>query len=342
MTFGLDYVAGPPLDAMHQAGVTFVCRYLSEVNAQTVLKLLTAGEAKMLSEAGIAIVSNYEWYATRPLEGASAGADDAHIAASQHAGCGGPADRPIYFSVDFDMTAAEESAVGAYFKGVASVIGLPRTGAYGSAGVLKYLFDNHLITWGWQTYAWSGGEWEARAHIQQYQNGVVLAGHSVDYDRATVADFGQWKVGGGTMIPQGWTDDGHTLRSPNTVPIVLGMRDFVLSHSWDKDNWALAPESSMAQLEASNKELGAGSQQVFRWTMLAYTPERGVFVEWIGVELAYQRAQYASLWNAYQKLQATPAPQPAAAPADPRVAQYAAKLAAVNLLLTQAQQAAAL
>ncbi len=143
-------------------------------------------------------------------------------------------------------------------------------------------------------------------------------------------------------IPQGWTDDGHTLRSPNGVPIVLGMRDFVLSHSWHKDNWALAPESSMAQLEASNKELGAGSQQVFRWTMLAYTPERGVFVEWIGVELSYLRAQYASLWNAYQKLQAAPAPQPVATPADPRIAQYAAKLAAVTLLLTQAQQAAAL
>src|SRR5437763_375931 len=65
VSFGLDYVAGPPIDAMHAAGVSFVCRYLSEVNAQTVSKILTAGEAKMLSEAGIAIVSNYEWYATR-------------------------------------------------------------------------------------------------------------------------------------------------------------------------------------------------------------------------------------------------------------------------------------
>jgi len=339
MTFGLDYVSGPPIADMHAAGVTFVCRYLSEVNAQTVLKILTAGEAKMLSEAGIAIVSNYEWYATRALEGASAGVADAHIAASQHAACGGEANRPIYFSVDVDVDGAQ---VADYFKGVASVIGLARTGAYGSYRVLKALFDDKLITWGWQTYAWSGGEWEARAHIQQYQNGVVLAGHSVDYDRSTADDFGQWKVGGGSMIPQGWTDDGHQLRSPNGVPIVLGMRDFVLSHSWDKDNWALAPESSMAQLEASNKELGGGSQQVFRWTMLAYTPERGVFVEWIGVELAYQRAQYASLYAAYQKLQAAPAPAQVAPPVDQRIAQYAAKLAAVNLLLTQAQQAAAL
>src|SRR6266702_4147659 len=195
MTFGLDYVSGPPIADMHAAGVTFVCRYLSEVNAQTVLKILTAGEAKMLSEAGIAIVSNYEWYATRPLEGASAGVADAHIAASQHAACGGPSNRPIYFSVDVDV---DGSQVADYFKGIASVIGKNRTGAYGSYRVLQYLFNAGLIAWGWQTYAWSYGAWEARAHIQQYQNGMTLSGHSVDYNRSIKSDFGQWRIGGGT------------------------------------------------------------------------------------------------------------------------------------------------
>ncbi len=190
MQFGLDYVSGPSPDTMKAAGVTFVCRYLSFVNLLTQIKLLTPIEAKALSAAGIDIVSNYEWYANRPLEGFASGVQDAQIAASQHAACGGPPDRPIYFSVDIDVNGAQ---VADYFKGIASVIGKARVGAYGSYRVLKYLFDMGL-TWGWQTYAWSYGAWEPRCHIQQYANGMSMSGHSVDYDRSIKSDFGQWRV----------------------------------------------------------------------------------------------------------------------------------------------------
>lgn len=196
MAFGIDYVTAPPIAAMKQAGVTFVCRYLSEVNELTKIKLLTAGEAKALSQAGISIVSNYEWYASRATESHASGVQDAQIADSQHKACGGPADRPIYFSVDEDV---DGSQCVDYFKGVASVIGLARTGAYGSYRVVQYLLNQGLIKWAWQTYAWSGGAWESRAHIQQYQNGVILDGCSVDYDRSMKPDFGQW-MQGDTMI----------------------------------------------------------------------------------------------------------------------------------------------
>lgn len=192
MGFGLDYVSGPSIDVLKSHGVTFVCRYLSFVNSLTQVKLLSANEAKTLASAGISVVSNYEWYANRALESAASGVQDAQIAASQHAACGGPLDRPIYFSVDCDC--AGEQTV-AYFKGVASVLGLARTGAYGSYRVIKYLLDNHLIAWAWQTYAWSGGQWDDRAHIRQYENGVNLAGASVDYNESRQADFGQWMPG---------------------------------------------------------------------------------------------------------------------------------------------------
>jgi hypothetical protein len=109
-----------------------------------------------------------------------------------------------------------------------------------------------------------------------------------------------------STVPAGWTDDGHTLKSPNGVPVVLGFRDYVLAHNWDKDNWALTPEGGMAKLEASNPSLGGGDQQMFRMSMLGYTPARGVFEEWLGVELDYTRKQYTALWNAYQKLLAAP------------------------------------
>ena len=192
MAFGVDYVSGPLPTDLKAAGVTFVCRYLSYVNNLTQVKLLTNTEAKALSEAGISIVSNYEWYASRATEGFASGVQDAQIAVQQHEQCGGPPDRPIYFSVD-ENVAGDQCAD--YFKGVASVSGLARTGAYGSFRVLQYLFNEGLIKWGWQTYAWSGGAWEPRAHIRQTQNGMTLAGHSVDYDESQTADFGQWMQG---------------------------------------------------------------------------------------------------------------------------------------------------
>ena len=204
MSFGLDYVSGPSvadLKAIRVDGnpITFVCRYtgyfsgykIDEVATQKG-KVLTPGEAMTLSQHGIALVSNWEWSANRAVQGHDAGVWDAGTAAKIHHACGGPSDRPIYFSVDVDVA---EQAVLAYFKGVAAAIGLHRTGAYGSYRVLHELFNAGAITWGWQTYAWSYGAWEPRAHIQQYENSMSMAGHSVDYNRSIKSDFGQWYFG---------------------------------------------------------------------------------------------------------------------------------------------------
>ena len=102
-----------------------------------------------------------------------------------------PGDRPIYFSVDFDATPQQgRAAIDAYFDGVASVLGRARTGAYGGYYVIKRLFDDGKITWGWQTYAWSGGQWDPRAQLRQTQNGVTVAGSSCDIDVATTTTSG--------------------------------------------------------------------------------------------------------------------------------------------------------
>lgn len=189
MEFGLDYTQGPSVDAHHGAGVTFVCRYLSFVNEQTRLKLLTAEEAIRLAQGGIAVVSNYEWYAERCLEGFDAGKADAQIADTQHGACGGPLDRPIYFSVDIDRDGTE---VQAYFQGINSVIDSRRIGVYGSYRVVQYLRDQGLVAWTWQTYAWSNGQWDPRNNLEQYLNSQVVGGADVDFNRSQTADFGQW------------------------------------------------------------------------------------------------------------------------------------------------------
>jgi N-acetyl-anhydromuramyl-L-alanine amidase AmpD len=99
---------------------------------------------------------------------------------------------------------------------------------------------------------------------------------------------------GGTATmgtPAGWKDDGTTLTAPNGKKVVHGFRDYVLNHNWDAANWPVDAEFGASLLESSNPSLGGGSQQLFRWTMLGYTATRGVFVEWVGQELAFCRQQ---------------------------------------------------
>jgi hypothetical protein len=306
MAFGMDYVTGPPVTELKSAGVTFVCRYLSEINPATQVKLLTPAEAKALGQAGIAIVSNYEWYGNRAAEGFVSGVADAQIAAGQHTACGGPANRPIYFSVDFDT--GTTAPIIDYFKGVASVIGLHRTGAYGSYSVIKGLFDASVIAWGWQTYAWSAGLWEPRAHIQQYSNGMSIAGLSVDYNHSIKGDFGQWIPGGEDMIPNGWAEQTVNgvvrLVCPNGHYAIAGFRNHIESDAtWNPANQLLEEEYQTDQVQLHNLSLGAGSRVTTRDKVLWYTVKQGVIDESeLGAELkacydqiAAQQAEIATL-----------------------------------------------
>lgn len=100
---------------------------------------------------------------------------------------------------------------------------------------------------------------------------------------------------GGTMVPQGWKDDGKTLTAPNGHRVVLGFRDYVLNHNWDANNQPLEEEAGRDPLEDSNPALGAGTWQPFTWTVLEYTTSRGVFEAWTGQELVKARAEIAAL-----------------------------------------------
>jgi hypothetical protein len=188
---GLDYAWSRPSSpaALKAAGYSFVARYLSY---DTSGKNLTAGEARDLFAAGIDVVSNWEWGAQDALNGYQTGVDEAQKALQLANDCGMPADRPIYFSVDFDASPDQQAAIDSYFDGVASVLGVDRTGAYAGYYVVQRLFDHGKIKWGWQTYAWSGGQWDPRAQLRQIQNGVTVAGADSDIDTSVANDFGQW------------------------------------------------------------------------------------------------------------------------------------------------------
>jgi glycoside hydrolase-like protein len=189
---GIDYAFGrPSMSALRSAGIRFVCRYLSHSPS----KNLTAAEARKLTDAGIWIVVVWETTAKRALDGRAAGAADARDARDQAHACGMPDGRPVYFAVDWDASSGQQSKINAYLDGAASVLGKDRVGIYGGYWPVKRALDGGHAAWAWQTYAWSGGRWDARAQLQQYSNGHTIGGIACDYDRAEKSDYGQWRVG---------------------------------------------------------------------------------------------------------------------------------------------------
>lgn len=202
---GLDYAGGRPAAAhIKAAGYGFVCRYLSDGGSGLPGKLLLAAEVADLQANGVDIVSNWETTGTTALNGFNAGVSDAKAAWAVHTSLGGPTDRPIYFSLDWDEAPAQDSTVDSYFQGVASVIGLQQTGAYGSYFILQRLLSAGLVTFAWQTQAWSGGNTDPRFHILQDNNAgyINIDGVQCDLDYALTDDFGQW-----SHQPNEWNDN---------------------------------------------------------------------------------------------------------------------------------------
>lgn len=68
----------------------------------------------------------------RALARYAAGRTDAQTALREEQALGVRASKPIYFAVDLNETAHQARAVASYSRGVNSVLGVRRTGAYGS------------------------------------------------------------------------------------------------------------------------------------------------------------------------------------------------------------------
>lgn len=197
---GVDYAfSRPNISQLAALGTKFACRYGGQGSTT---KHLTPDEAAALSAAGIAIVANVEGAADGLLGGWNAGVSWARSAESHFARCGMPAGRPIYLSVDFNVSSVQWPTVAKALQGAASVLGAARVGIYGGRRAIEWARRDGVAAWYWQTYAWSSGIWIAGNHIEQYLNGVTVAGGTLDLDRALPSDYGQWNVGGGDMLTQ--------------------------------------------------------------------------------------------------------------------------------------------
>lgn len=199
---GVDYAWSHPGGlAIERAGYVFACRYSSNDPSKDISRT----EADDLAAHGVWTVVVRETTANRARAGRDAGIADAKAAVARATAAGMPLGRPLYFAIDYDAPASDRAAICDYFRGVASVIGLSRTGGYGGYDQLKWLIDADLITWVWQTAAWSGGRLLPGRHIYQYARTVSLAGVSCDINEALTSDFGQW-MPGKTPIPEDTND----------------------------------------------------------------------------------------------------------------------------------------
>lgn len=173
---------------LRAAGKTFAVRYVSPNTVNHPQKTLTAAEVADCAAHGVDLCVVWETNDNRALDGYGAGHADA-LAAAGVVRSLGLDPLPIHWAIDFDATGAQ---VEAYGRGWADAIGVARCGAYGGIRPLAYLLDRQLITYAWQTYAWSAGQLEPRATAYQWLNGQTVAGNSVDLDAALAHDFGQW------------------------------------------------------------------------------------------------------------------------------------------------------
>jgi hypothetical protein len=162
-------------------GARFAASYLSTDPS----KNWTRASLRNYHATGLGTVCVWETTATRALSRFAGGRSDARAALREERALGVPTSKPVYFAVDFDETYHQAAAVASYFRGVDSVLGVRRTGAYGSYHTVRRLFDADLIRFGWQTSTWSGGRWDRRAQLEQY----AYQG-SYDWDAALTSSFG--------------------------------------------------------------------------------------------------------------------------------------------------------
>lgn len=210
----LDYSFARPDPAnIKNQGFEGVLRYLSP-NAG---KNLTAGERDALRAAGLGIGLVWEWYANRAVEGRAAGLADGKAAMDQANALGFPQYLPIYFAVDWDATPEQQGPINDYFTGVRDAMAGRKVGVYAGFYPLKRLFDAQLVQYGWQTYAWSGGQWDPRAQLRQTLNGQW--GRSVDFDESVADDWGGWLAD---------AKPGPVVTDPKPAPAPNGTHDYAI------------------------------------------------------------------------------------------------------------------
>jgi hypothetical protein len=177
---GYDFAwSKPSIAALKAAGATYVMRYLSwNPPSNPNRKVIEQPEYDSYLAAGIAVGLNWEFSADDQRGGAANGRLHGAEAARQARALGAQPGDAIYFSADWDVQASQLPTCRAYWAAAQEMIAPYKLGVYAGYRAASDALDRGFF--GWQTYAWSYGRWDDRAHIRQIKNGVTVGGADCD------------------------------------------------------------------------------------------------------------------------------------------------------------------
>ncbi|MEZ0352927.1 DUF1906 domain-containing protein [Mycobacterium sp. pR1184] len=198
----LDYAAGViPASQIRAAGAVGSIRYVSDrrPGGNWMLgKPIQLSEARDLHSSGLKIVSCYQYGKGNSadwLGGASAGLQHAKRGMELHEAAGGPADAPIYASIDDDPSYDQyKSQIAPYLRSWESVIGHQRTGVYANSKTIDWALHDGLGSCFWQ-HNWGSPKGYAHPAANLHQVEIdkrSVGGIGVDVNEILKPQFGQW------------------------------------------------------------------------------------------------------------------------------------------------------
>lgn len=246
MTQGLDYSAARLSgSAIRQAGYDFVIRYVGTPGRT---KNIAGFEYADLVANGVAVALVYEDGAQDALGGFAAGQASARAARADADSIGFPANRPIYFAVDWVATAGQMPAVMAYLDGAGDVLGIGQVGVYGFQLTIRTAMDGGHARWLWQCGALDA--LVPGCHLYQHNNdNTTVSGITCDVNDALAPDFGQntADTGGFLMALTDWQQQRMFDR-------ILSMSEGVPGENFDgaqfarEQAWRAATDTTLGQL----------------------------------------------------------------------------------------------
>lgn len=199
---------------LKQEGFSFVARYLVPNSGSLAWKALTAAEAKIIRDAGLAIMFCWETTASRVKGGEAAGAEDGARARKLAEEMGVPAGATIYFAADYNVPADDYDAVDGYLAAAMLNSGHYAVGLYGHEKLVDAMKERYDLRY-WQCVAWSNQFSDAAGVIQYGWQGCAEAkaeeakvGFAVDLDAAASLD-GMWLPDPAEPKPDVEAEDAH-------------------------------------------------------------------------------------------------------------------------------------
>ncbi len=174
--------------AVKAAGYAFAGRYLVPASGTLKWKALTASEAKLITDAGLRLLTVWETSADRVLGGAGAGASDGAQAYTCAKAINMPSDGIIYFAVDYEATDAQMDTIAAYLQAARAQTEEYEIGVYGSYRIVEAMAARGVCKGFWQCLAWSYGAKSDALTVYQGEFNKTVGGVSVDINDCSDMD----------------------------------------------------------------------------------------------------------------------------------------------------------